>query len=175
MIKLFLIVSISIFSFAENFVPLIPVYDKANNELSFKLNKDKKVLFKDITFYSKKTKVNSEGFFPYTRYVVKTSDDKCEKLTFHHRKTEDVNYYYNTYSEMALIKYDSRCKQKKVGDIIFLQCTDKIKKSKNDGLKKDYFIEKYSLVYDNDEIEPNESSLIHVKKECYNKLHDLLK
>lgn len=176
MIKLLLIVSFSVFSFAESFVPLIPIYNESNKELSFQLTKDKKVIFKDITYYSKKTKVNNEGFFPYSRYVVKTSDEKCKKLTFHHRKTEDENfYYYNTYSEAALIKYDSRCKEEKIGNITFLQCTDRIKKSKNNGLEKSYSMEKYSIVFDNDEIEPSESSLVRVEKECYSKLYNLLK
>lgn len=162
MIKLFLLLIFANFSFANNFIPLLPSYNVESKKLKFRLDINNEIIFENVEFSS----TTREKPFLYTKYTIKTSDPKCQEFFFRHRKAfKEDSYFHNTYPEIILRK-NSLCSQENLNGINFLDC------SKGD---KDIDDKDYAITYDNNEVEPTESIGISVQKECYNKLKDLMR
>ncbi len=165
--NLLFIVLFSVFSCADNFLPLTPIYNEEKKQLLFKLVDNKDIKFDKIIQFSKKTETRVKKNFPKSKYVITTSDKICENLTFKHRKAmRKGSYFHNTYSELTRMRYDGVCSEEKVGKLSFIECNTKEKSDESKSL--------YAILYDDNEVEPRQSTGLYVEKKCFQKLKNII-
>ncbi len=163
-----LILLFSIYSFANSFVPLMPIYNEEEKKLSFKLLDNKDIIFDKITSFTKEIETRDSKNFPKSKYEFNTSNNACKELTFKHRRAiREGSFFYTTYSEIAFRKYDNNCSEEKFGNITFIECKSETKNQDNNKF--------YTIVYDDNEVVPTQSTGLIVQKKCFVQLKNKIK